>query len=374
MKSDARVLFLTKYGRSGASSRYRVLQYLPYLESHGFQCDVQSLHGDEYGAAFFARREKRFPYYLGRIARRTAAVLGASRYSAVFIQKELVPYAPPVLEFILRAMRARIIYDIDDAIFLLYGESKRVWVQRMLGGKIPAALRWSSAVLAGNAFLHAYALAHNPHAILFPTVVDHAKYRVKSYAGVPGELREGQDSLPVIGWIGSPETVGYLLERTDLLRRVAARYPFELRVIGAPQAAVPGIVVRAIPWDERTEAAEIARCDIGIMPLPDSPWAKGKCGLKLLQYMAAGLPVVSSPDGGADTIVQHGVQGFVARSDEEWYSYLLTLLDNPGLRARMGSAGRSRVEEHFSLEQWAPRMADVLRACIRGERAEGVRR
>jgi len=373
MNSDARVLFLTKYGRSGASSRYRVLQYIPYLEAHGFRCDVQSLHADEYGAAFFARREKQVLYYVRRIAKRIAAVLRARRYSAVFIQKELVPYFPPLLELMLKRMRVNIIYDIDDAIFLLYAGSKHFLVRRLLASKMPAVLRWSTVVLAGNAFLHRYALAYNPCAILFPTVVDHRKYEPKSQAVLLGESCQHAKMLPVVGWIGSPETLRFLVERADLLRRIAARFPFQLCVIGVPGAAIPGIAVRAVPWDEKTEAIELARCDIGIMPLPDSEWAKGKCGLKLLQYMASGLPVVSSPDGGADAIVQHGVNGFVARSDEQWYSYLVTLLDNPDLRTLMGSAGRTHVEANFSLEQWAPRMADVLRPCMQGDRPNGTR-
>jgi hypothetical protein len=186
----------------------------------------------------------------------------------------------------------------------------------------------------------------------------------------PGEPRDGGTAPPVVGWIGSPESVVYLNARAELLWRAAARVPFELRVIGVPGAVIPGLAVRGIPWSEETEARELARCDIGIMPLPETEWAKGKCGLKLLQYMASGLPVVSSPDGGAETIVQHGVNGFVARSDEDWCSSLIALLENPGLRARMGSAGRAHVEARFSLERWAPRMADVLRRCIRGECVE----
>jgi glycosyltransferase involved in cell wall biosynthesis len=373
MDGDSRLLFLTKYGRGGASSRYRVLQYLPYLEAHGFRCDVQSLHSDEYAAAFFGRRRISPPYYVDRVARRVGAVLRAPRYSAVFIQKEIVPYLPPVLELVLKSRRVRIVYDLDDAIFLLYDESKHALVRCVLSSKIPTVLRWSTVVLAGNTYLHRYALAHNRRVVLFPTVVDHSKYRPRSHGAPSGQPLPGERMMPVVGWIGSPETVRYLTERADLLRRIAARIPFELRIIGAPGATIPGIEVRVVPWAEETEADELARCDVGVMPLGEDEWVKGKCGLKLLQYMAAGLPVVSSPDGGAEDIVRHGLTGFVARTEGEWYSYVLTLLDNPGLRGAMGSAGRARLEQQFSLAVWAPRMADLLRACIREEPQRGVR-
>ena len=358
MKSDFDLLILTKYDRSGPSSRYRILQFIPYLESHGFRCTVQSLHAPGYLQRVFSGGALPPRYYLGRLAARTRAVLSAGRYSAVFVQKEIAPYCPPCFEAALSAMRAKVIYDIDDAIYIPYAGSKHRAVRLFLGGKVPSALRRSTIVLAGNPFLREYALRYNRQTILFPTVVDTAKYAV----------REARGSIPIVGWIGTPETVRFLEERADVLRDVMRRSPYQIRVIGASVPVIQGLDVSCVPWSEETEARELARCDIGIMPLPEGEWAKGKCGLKLLQYMACGLPVVSSPDGGAGGIVRHGESGYIARSAEEWSTALAALIDDPELRGLMGREGRKHVEGRFSLEVWAPRMAEILSKCIREER------
>jgi len=360
MKNDFNLLILTKYDRSGPSSRYRILQFIPYLESHGFRCTVQSLHTADYLGTIYSGRAKSPLYYLGRLLARAQAVARASHYSAVFVQKEIAPYLPPWFELMLSAMRTKVVHDIDDAIYLPYSGSKRPAVKFLLGSKIPAALRRSTVVLAGNPFLREYASRYNRQAVYFPTVIDPARYAASRPGG----------SVPVVGWIGSPGTVRFLEERADVLRDVALASPFELRVIGVPALAIPGLDVKCVPWSEETEARELSACDVGIMPLPEDDWTKGKCGLKLLQYMACGLPVVSSPDGGAGSIVEHGVNGYIVRSGEEWRLYLAALLDNPELRRLMGREGRRHVEEHFSLEVWAPRMAEILLKCIRGERVE----
>jgi len=359
--SDANeVLILTKYGRSGPSSRYRILQYIPYLESRGLRCTVQSLHADDYLEDVYAGRRKSNAYYAGRLLARAAAVARATHYSVVFVQKELAPYCPPFLEALLSMMRSKVVYDIDDAIFLPYLSSKSRLLGSALRNKIPSALRRSTVVVAGNSFLKDYAARFNPRTVLVPTVVDPAKY------AEPARARSARET-PVIGWIGSPDTVRFLEERAEALRSVARGCRFELRVIGVSSFAIPGIGVTCVPWSEETEARELARFDVGIMPLPSNDWARGKCGLKLLQYMAAGLPVVSSPEGAADRIVSHGMSGYIARGDEEWRLHLSALLDNPDLRGLMGREGRRRVEEHFSLGLWAPRMAEILEKCIRGE-------
>jgi len=370
MNLEDRVLFLTKYGRSGASSRYRVLQFLPFLEARGIRCTVQSLHSDDYLEAVFAGRGQSPWYWAARFLARAQAAARASHYSAVFVQKELAPYFPPVLELMLAAMRAKVIYDIDDAIHLQYTESKNPLTRLLLGGKIPFALRRSATVLAGNAYLATYALRFNEHTILFPTVVDTARYPAGQ--DVLRRSRAAEGGLPVIGWIGSPGTVRILEEMADVLRAAAKEIPFRLRVIGVARLDMPGLDVHCVPWSEESEARELSLCDIGIMPLHANAWAKGKCGLKLLQYLASGIPVVSSPEGGAELIVEHGVNGYIARSNDEWRKHLVALLDNPELRGLFGREGRRHVEEHFSLAVWAPRMAEVIRSTIRGERGEGT--
>jgi hypothetical protein len=381
MKNDLSLLILAKYDRSGPSSRYRILQFIPFLESHGFRCTVQNLHSEDYLETVYSGRKKSGLYYAGRLLARSQAVARASHYSAVFVQKELAPYLPPCFELMLSMMRSKVVYDIDDAIFLSYGQSKNPLLRVMLGKKVETAIRCSTVVLAGNLFLKDYAMKFNRRTVYFPTVVDPAKYAAATAAreeevprggcSPPEDLPSGKSGrIPVVGWIGSPETIRFLEEKADVLRAAARVCPFELRVIGAPSTAIRGLDAKCVPWSEESEALELARCDIGIMPLPSSDWVKGKCGLKLLQYMACGLPVVSSPGGGADAIVAQGMSGFIARSDDEWRLYLISLLENPAYRRLMGRQGLARIDERFSLAAWAPRMAEILVKCIRGEPVE----
>jgi glycosyltransferase involved in cell wall biosynthesis len=294
------------------------------------------------------------------------------------VQKELAPYVPPYLEWMLAAARTAIVYDIDDAIYLPYTRSRNPLVRLALAGKIPAALRMSAVVLAGNAFLAEYASRYNRRTIHVPTVIDPAKYAAAredpgSGPGAGARSAGGPGSAPpVVGWIGSSETVRYLGEKAAVLRSVARVSPFELRVIGAEAPAIPDVRTVSVPWSEESEARELSRCDVGIMPLPDDDWARGKCGLKLLQYMATGLPVVSSPAGGADGIVRHGTNGYVATTDAEWRLHLAALVDNAALRAVMGREGRRRVEERFSLGLWAPRMGEIVTRVVRGQSLEGL--
>jgi len=362
-KKRPRILFLTKYPRRGPSSRYRALQYIPFIERAGFDCTIQSLHTDSYFDALFGGRGLAATYIAGRTIRRTRAILGAGRYDAVFIQKEIFPYMPAIAEGMLRILGCKIIYDIDDSyVYLYYSGSSNPLVRFFLGRKIPSVMQAAEVVLCGNSVLRAYAAEHNPAALLFPTVVDPSLY-----AGAAGS---GGSGPPVIVWIGSPETSFFLQALGDVLARLSSSVPFRLRVIGDKGVSISGLEVETFPWSEKSEAELLAGCDIGIMSLPDSPVARGKCGLKLLQYMASGLPVVSSPAGGAGEIIEDGVSGFLAHDDGEWIRNLTRLLEDPDLRSRIGAAGRRRVEELYSLDVWAPRMVAVIERVIAGEALE----
>lgn len=359
-----RVLFLTKYPRRGPSSRYRVLQYMPYLEREGISCDIQSLHTDGYLESVYAGRKVSPRYFLQRFLARAGRILKASGYSVVFLQKELLPYVPPIFELALRLGSMKVVYDIDDAIFFFYTNTRNPFVRLFLGNKIPQALRWSHLVLAGNTYLERYAARYNRRTVYFPTVVDPTRYRS---TGLNDRGKDATGERPVIGWIGTPETAPFLLQKAAVLNRIYQVTPFKMLAIGSSDLYIPGLDVETVPWSEERETSELARCDIGIMPLPSTVWAKGKCGLKLLQYMASELPVVSSPEGGARDIITHGVTGYIAHSDDEWRHYLSILLNDRSLRRCLGQEGRRCIEEKFTLSLWAPRMAELLRMVGQGE-------
>ena len=348
-----RVLFLTRYTATGPSSRYRVVQFLPFLERAGITWEMHPLVDDRYLDARFAGRSAGPWYLAGRALRRAATLSGAKRFDVVFVQKELFPGAPALAERLLSCARARVILDVDDAIHLPYRG------RRMLEHKIPRAMASATAVLAGNRWLADYARAFNARTVLFPTVVDAARF---TPAVMPARREK-----PVVGWIGSPETARYLPGVHAALARVHARVPFELRVVGAAPAPVPGLEVTSRPWSLASEADELREFDVGIMPLPDDEWARGKCSLKLLQYMSAGLATVSSPRGSVEEIVRDGETGFVARDDGEWERRLAGLLTDATARARMGERARAWLVRHYSLEVYGPRFVSVLRAVAGGK-------
>jgi glycosyltransferase involved in cell wall biosynthesis len=192
-----------------------------------------------------------------------------------------------------------------------------------------------------------------------PTTIDTDTYRV-------GPARE--TAVPVIGWTGSYSTAQHL----DLLRRVlcelARREQFRLRVIGPSVYKLEGVDVDVVPWRSHTEAQDLAEADIGVMPLPDDPWSRGKCACKALQYMGLGIPAVCSPVGINTELIRDGENGFLANTTEEWIAKLTLLLRSAQLRRKLGLAGRKTVEERFSAISQVPRVHEVFRSVIKGTR------
>jgi glycosyltransferase involved in cell wall biosynthesis len=346
-----RVLFLTRYTATGPSSRYRVVQFLPYLERAGIAWTLQPLVDDRYLAARFSGRRPGVAYLAGRALRRVAALLRAGRFDVVFVQKDLFPWAPPIVEWILSASGARVILDIDDAIHLPYAG------RRGLRGKVPAAIARATRVLAGNRWLADYARQFNPNTVHFPTVVDAERFTPRS-APAGGAV--------VVGWMGSPETAGFLADLAPAIARAQARTDFVLRVIGAERFEAPGVRAEARAWSFDREVDDLRGFDVGVMPLRDDAWARGKCSLKLLQYMSAGLATVSSPVGSVGDIVRDGDNGFVAATADAWTRRLSELAVDTGLRARAGARARAWLVANYSLANYGPRLVEHIRAAAEG--------
>jgi glycosyltransferase involved in cell wall biosynthesis len=223
-------------------------------------------------------------------------------------------------------------------------------------GKTAVLCRLARQVLAGNAFLASYARRFNPRVSVVPTTIDTDRYS-------PSLRRPG--SVPVIGWTGSYSTARYLEALRPVLQRLGRRHEFRVVVVGAPGLAADGVEVEARPWRSASEVSDLADIDIGVMPLDDTEWERGKCGLKALQYMALGIPAVASPVGVNVEIVRDGENGLLAASDEEWERALERLLADAGLRRRLGDAGRATVESGYSARVHAPRVAAVFRDALR---------
>ena len=345
-------LFLTKYTRKGPSSRYRFLQYFPYLEAHGIRCVSSPLTDDPYLEHMFAHGRGSVIDIAKSIGRRIAALASVARYDVAIIEYELLPYFPASLETLVKKAGIPYIVNYDDAIFYRYSEHPNALVRRFLGNKIASVMRHADLVVAGNDYLAGYARkAGAPRVETLPTVVDIDRY--------PRTERAGGSTFR-IGWIGSPSTSKYLNDIAPALAGVCEGGRAKVVLIGASKVELGTTPVEARPWSEETEVADLASCDCGIMPLADGLWERGKCGLKLIQYMASGLPVVVSPVGANKEIVEGGVDGFFAQSNDEWLRALTALRDDPGLRARMGMAGRRKVEARYTLQETAPRLAAFI--------------
>ena len=347
-----RLLMLPRYGPLGASSRVRMYQYVPALEAAGFSVQVSPLFDDSYVSALYERRRAWGTIAKGYL-RRVSGLLGSHSQDVVWIEKELLPWVAERVEGLARP-RTAVAVDYDDAVFHRYDEHASGFVRRVLGGKIDAVMRGADLVTAGNAYLADRATAAGaPWVERLPTVIDLQRYTVRTPSDGGGPV--------VIGWIGSPATAEYLKIVTPALQQLARTRSIRCVAVGAREDQVQGTPFEVVPWSEPSEAEQVAAFDIGVMPLPDESWERGKCGYKLIQYMACGVPVVASPVGVNTEIVTPGVNGELAGSSEQWLTALTGLVDHPTLRARQGNEGRRRVEEWYSLQAQAPRLVAMLR-------------
>jgi hypothetical protein len=222
------------------------------------------------------------------------------------------------------------------------------------GRGIDAVLRQCALITPGNKTLAEYASQFNSKVVVVPTVIDTEQYTVRD--------QRGSSNKVTIGWFGSRSTSPYLSVVEPALKRLASAYPDKVDFCfygdGEYRSELPN--ARVVPFSVETELVELGKIDIGLMPLPDNAWTRGKCSLKALQYMARGVPVVTSPVGMAADVVQHGVNGFWARNDEEWFEYLNTLVYDPSLRRRFAIEGRCTVEQDYSLQTWGPKLAALF--------------
>lgn len=357
-----RVLALMKYGARAASTRQRLLQYQPYLAEHGIEIEVSPLLDDDHVRALFEGKKAQPLSIIAAYGRRIGMLLRAARYDVVWVHYEMFPYLPGIVEKAVGLTGTPVILDFDDAIFHGYDRHANPVVRWLLGRKLVGLMRTAFVCICGNAYLQAYAAQHARGAIVVPTVVDTAVY-------VPPKVDAPPDRR-IVGWIGSPSTwAAHLKPLLPTLLPMLRENSAILKVVGAgaDSRGIEGI--ESVDWSEAAEVSEIQGMDIGIMPLPDDDWARGKCGYKLIQYMACGLPVIASPVGVNSQIVEHGKSGYLAEGNPDWSAALGSLLADPAMRRSMGRAGRDRVVAHYSLaSQKATILNQIQAAADHGRR------
>jgi glycosyltransferase involved in cell wall biosynthesis len=335
--------------------RYRIEQWAPLLRARGVELTFQPLKCEALHELLCrpGNHWRKLRLTLRAIARRARALSTLREYDAVYLYSEASILGPAFFERLIRRSGVPLVFDFDDAIFLRCPSPISGHLRLLkFPAKTRAICRLSSHVMVGNAYLAEYAGRFNSRVSVVPSTIDLEKYRTPAPRVSSGP--------PVIGWTGSHSTVRHIESLRGVLRRLARREPFRLRVIGAPEFQLEGVAVEAVPWNSQTEVADLSQVDIGVMPLPDDPWTRGKCGMKALQFMALGVPVVCSPVGVNAHIVRDGENGYLAADEDEWLDKLTLLLRSPALRNRLGARGRLTVEAEFSSARQSPRVYEIF--------------
>jgi len=337
-----KILFLTKYDHLGASSRYRFYQFYSYLHNNGFECKSSPFFNDNYIENLYNKKSN-LKNILKAYFKRFLILFIIKRYDLIVIEKEIFPYFPAIFEKLLNIFSIKYIVDYDDALFHQYDRHDKKIVRILLGSKISSVMKNATLVIVGNKYLAEYAESIGTKNIeIIPTVVDINKYSEK-------KIIDSQKII--IGWIGSPSTTKYISKLENVFLKLKEKYNIQITLIGAFSSPFTEISVHIIPWSENTEVEEIKKFDIGIMPLVDSYWERGKCGFKLIQYMACSLPVIGSPVGVNSEIINHEKNGYLASSDSEWFEYLEKLIIDISLRREFGINGRDKVKRKYSKQR-----------------------
>lgn len=343
-----RVLGLSLYGSQAASHRVRLSQFQPGLAVQGIELHIQSLLGDAYLHRTFSGARPSIRQLQLDYCERLDTLRDARNFDLAILHCELFRLLPAWLEQ--RFLTIPYIYDFDDAFFLKYQTGRLAVLRPLLGHKFDRVISRAVAVTAGNQYLAAYAQRFNSHVSVLPSVVDTQHYR-------PGG--DSSEHPFTVGWIGSPSTAGYLQALVEPLQQLATDRPVRFLVVGGPAPHIPGVEVIEQAWTLEQELPLIQSFDVGVMPLPDSAWARGKCAYKLIQCMACGIPVVAARVG-ANVEAVPPECGLLADSPEQWLAALRRLAADPELRQRMGTAARLWVEQRYSVRSALPVLTGVI--------------
>lgn len=359
------VLFLTRYPVDGASSRYRVHQYVPFLEQLGINCTVQSFMDPAMYELSLSpgRTLTKLLATAGAVTKRIWALRSWKRHDVIYMQRELLPFGPPLLERWLKSSGAVLFFDLDDALFIKKASRYNpVATFFRSPEKTTKLFGLVDCTVAGNDWLRDTARAAGGRAETIEVAEDTGR--------VPQKGDEVAARPITIGWLGSPSTVKYLTLITEPLRRIAQRHPdIRWEIMGGGSYEMEGVPWQHLQWSLAAEAGALHRFDIGLMPLPPEDWAKGKSGGKARTYMAAGaVPVVSAVGYNLELITE-GETGFLCNSDEDWERALDQLIGDPNLRKRIGTAARLDVQRRFSQAGQAAKLASLIRAIVAERRS-----
>ncbi len=345
----ADILFVAGFPKKlYSSSRFRIEIYENILISNGHSIDFEYFWSKTAYETIYTQGNalKKFVHLLAGFKRRFSLLFRIKRYDYIFVLREATPIGPPVFEWLCtKLFRKKLIYDFDDAIWIQEASHfnpaaaflKAQW-------KVGKICSWAHKVSVGNRFLYDYAKQFNPSVVLNPTCVDTRLGHNRLVDQTP------KNDRIVLGWTGTFSTLKFLYDIIDVLQELENKYNFEFIVIADQNPQLPLKHFTFIRWNESTEIEDLMKCQIGLMPLKNDAYSEGKCGFKLIQYMSLGMPVLASPIGVNREIIEHGTNGFLCNSREEWINRLEELMTDTALRIRIGQNGRQKIIDRYSLE------------------------
>jgi len=343
-----KVIGLALYGPLAASHRYRLRQYKKGLYENGIDLKIFHLLGDDYLKIKFSGKRVPFNLLVRSGFNRLMDLLKREEFDLSILHCELFPFLPGMIEKLL--LPKPYIYDFDDAFYLKYNSGSFKFTSPFLNNKFDKIISGAAAVTAGNNHLLSYAKNFNPKTIYFPTVVDTNVYQVGS---------KDRNEIFNIGWIGSPSTSDYLKHLTAPLNEFGKKNKARLTVIGGNAPEIPNLEVQSIAWKEVEEINHINQFDVGVMPLDDDDWSRGKCGFKLIQYMACGKPVIASNVGANKDLIS-SENGFLVNNDFEWIQALEKIYNNSEFSNQLGKHSRKKVEDLYSLKRNLPVLSELI--------------
>jgi glycosyltransferase involved in cell wall biosynthesis len=367
----AKLIFLVAHPVEDASRRYRIQQFIPLLERAGHECTISEFSTPQLFRALHSKGQlltkALHTFYCS--LRRCARLADLSNFDLVIIHREVFPFFAPMLEKWVLNHHPKVIFSLDDATYAVHPDnvhmSHPLLYRFKYGRRLDEVIGGSAHVIVGNSALAEYASQFNTEISIIPTVVDCDKYKYRVTAKPAG--------CPLtVGWMGSRSTAAYLLNIVRPLRHLAENYgnKVNFRFFGCEdlELDLPNMVLQ--PFRLETELDDLRSLDIGLMPMPDTVWTRGKCAFKAVQYMAMGIPTVASPVGSALNLIQHDHNGLLARSEQDWYLALERLLTDLPTRERLSMAGRETILNSYSLQVWGPRLISLfdklLQPCLSG--------
>ena len=329
------------------SQRYRFEQYFEFLTQNGYKCKLSYILNEEDDAVFYSPGHlmRKFLITLKSAKRRWMDVRMANKYDIVFVQREAFMTYSTYFEYRFSKSKAKLVFDFDDSIWLLdTSEANKIWQWMKSAKKTGRIISLSHLVFAGNNYLADYAKPFNKNIKIIPTTID-----TKLFQRTTEYLNKERIC---IGWSGSHTTIKHFEAALPFLKKLKEKYGNKVyfKVMGDPDYINEELGITGILWSSNTEVKILESFDIGIMPLPNDEWVKGKCGLKGLSYMSLEVPTIMSAAGVNTEIITDGLNGYLADSDEEWIEKLSRLIDSYELRRKFGLAGRKTVEEKYSFE------------------------